>query len=99
MTTIQDFLAAAQTAVDADYTRFDNGHGGKGPTLVLENGKRYVRIVSESNGQRSAFGFVDTQTGDVLKASSWKAPAKNFARGNINDQNQGCGRIRWTGVN
>lgn len=95
------FLVAAQAKVDADYGHNINAHGEvmKAPVLSLENGKRYARIVATDSSSRSAFGFVDLGTGDVLKASSWKAPAKNFPRGNINDANQGCGRIRWTGVN
>jgi hypothetical protein len=34
--------------------------------------------------------------GDILMAASWKAPAKNFARGNIIEGNMS--RIQWTGA-
>jgi len=98
---LQHFLVAAQTKVTDDYMAWSNDEefARKNiPHLTLEPGSRYVRIVSKSHGQRSCFGFVDLTTGDVLKSNSWKAPAKNFARGNINDENSGCGRIRWTGV-
>jgi len=98
---LQPFLVAAQAKVTADYLAWgnDSEYARKNiPQLTLEPGSRYVRIVSESHGHRSSFGFVDLTTGDVLKSNSWKAPAKNFARGNINDENSGCGRIRWTGV-
>lgn len=100
MTDLTAFLIAAQAKVDADYGHHINAHGNVmvAPRLSLESGKRYARIVA-TGSQREAFGFVDLTNGDVLKAASWKAPAKNFARGNINDANQGCGRIRWTGVN
>jgi hypothetical protein len=48
------------------------------------HGKRYVRIVSTESisDSRSAVCFVDKE-GNIWKAASWKAPAKNFPRGNI----------------
>lgn len=94
------FLTAAQAKVNADYERWQANSTRKmePPTLSIETGRRYARIVSDNGSQRQAFGFVDLTNGQVLKADSWKTPAKNFARGNINDANQGCGRISWTGV-
>lgn len=52
--------------------------------LSVECGTRYVRVVKTIAGtsQRSVYCFVDRTNGDVLKAASWKAPAKH-ARGNI----------------
>lgn len=98
-----NFLKVAQQKVEADYRAWN--HDAKPeyveqnmPKLSGEGGKRYIRIVSESHGSRSAFGFIDKTTGDVLYAAGWKGPAKNFARGNVFDENYGCGRIRWTGV-
>ncbi len=55
------------------------------PTITLEWGPRYVRIVkNDSAHSRSAFGFVDLTNGDLLKADGWKKPAKG-ARGSIYD--------------
>lgn len=103
--TLRPFLEAAQAKVTAEYVEFCRDCTPEHieqfrPRLSLEIGKRYARIVkSEANGSsRSAFGFVDLTTGDVLKADGWKGPAKNFARGNVADALHGCGRIRWTGV-
>lgn len=49
-------------------------------------GKRYVKIFSVNDGGagygRSAWAFIDKETGEVKKPASWKAPAKH-ARGNI----------------
>jgi hypothetical protein len=95
------FMTAAQAAVNEDYKR--GGFAGprdenRAPVLTADRGARYIRIVSNSGSQRSAFGFVDKITGDVLKSAGWKGPAKNFARGNIRDERYGVGRIRWTGV-
>jgi len=95
------FLAAAQEKCDKQYRAFctnpEFAETHK-PVLSLEIGQRYARIVSTSPGSRSAFGFLDRTNGDVLKSSSWKAPAKNFARGNVFDPNNGTGRVQWTGV-
>ena len=88
------FMAEAQRRVDQDYAA---SGGNNPPKLEPMGGPRYVRIVSVSS-QRSAWGFVDKTTGDVLKSAGWKSPAKNFARGNIFDDQHGCGRVRWTGV-
>jgi hypothetical protein len=56
------------------------------PVVVAEKGVRYYRIVVGEGLHRSAFGFIDRETGNLLKAASWKAPAKG-ARGNILDRN------------
>ena len=52
------------------------------PKLSIEEGKRYIRLVKFDGVSRSAYCFVDMTNGDILKAASWKAPAKH-ARGNI----------------
>jgi hypothetical protein len=60
-------------------------------------GKRYYKVVTLRKDEReSVWAFVDTQTGDVLKAASWSAPAKH-ARGNIFDPYNGLKYIQWTG--
>lgn len=94
--TLASFLAAAQAKSNADYVRY--GFTSEGPRLSLETGRRYARVVSSNHGQRMAFGFIDLTNGNVLKADGWKAPAKNFARGNVSDEHTGTGRISWTGV-
>lgn len=54
----------------------------------IEKGKKYAKIVHGG----SVHSFVDLTTGDVLKAASWKAPAKH-ARGNILDAKNGLGAM------
>lgn len=49
-----------------------------------KTGKRYMKV----NRGSSVHCFVDITNGDVLKAASWKAPAKH-ARGNIYDDAYG----------
>lgn len=49
-----------------------------------KGGRKYVRIVrEETSGGRSVICFVERATGLIWKAAGWKAPAKNFSRGNI----------------
>lgn len=53
------------------------------PTFEVHPGKRYMKIVTCSEGQgRSVHTFVDRTNGNVLKAAGWAAPAKH-ARGSI----------------
>lgn len=59
-------------------------------------GNKYIKIVKGG----SVWGFVvNTDTdkkfkrGDILKAASWAAPARNHARGNVFEGY----RIQWTG--
>ena len=59
-------------------------------------GKKYIKIVQDTG----VFAFVMKEDsgrfkkGDVLMASSWRAPALNSARGNVLTGNY---PIRWTG--
>ncbi len=50
--------------------------------------QKRIRVVQGSG----AHSFVDLETGDVLKAASWKTPAKH-ARGNIFDEANGLGAM------
>ncbi len=64
--------------------------------FVFSEGSRYVAIYTEMRGRRqSIFGFVCKETGNVLKAASYKAPARNFARGHITILPK---TMYWTGV-
>lgn len=67
--------------------------------LKCEDGRRYIRLVLVAEGisTRSAWGFVDKETGDVLKAASWKAPAKG-SRGNIFKEDNGAEAITAYGI-
>lgn len=51
-------------------------------TFEVESGRVYDRVVGVYGSSRSAFCFVRKSDGAVLKAASWKAPAKHV-RGSI----------------
>ena len=69
--------------------------------FYYEVGRKYIHIIMEDN-QRSSHSWVvmipdkKFNFGDILKSASWKAPAKNFARGNVIEGN--FQHIRWCGA-
>ena len=79
---INGWLRGAQAKVDAQYAK-----ASIVPQLLLERGRRYIRVVSEERADgrviaRSAFAFIDTTNGNVLKPDGWKGRAKG-ARGSV----------------
>jgi hypothetical protein len=51
-------------------------------TITWEVGPKYIRVTdSHSNGQRSAYCFLDHE-GNIYKTDGWKRPAKG-ARGHV----------------
>jgi len=68
-----------------------------GYDLTYKKGRRYDKLImltGRSKG-RSVWGFVERSTGDILKAASWRAPAKTL-RGNIFDPDP-MENMSWTG--
>ena len=63
-------------------------------TIEHRGGRKYAKLVTvnEDGKSSSAFCFVNTENGDVLKSASWSAPAKG-ARGNVYDDNNGLARM------
>ena len=58
-------------------------------SCAIEFGRKYAKLIRTAlihgeTSSRSAFGFVDLATGDILKAASWAKPAAG-ARGNVLD--------------
>ena len=73
--------------------------------LEVSEGSRYYKIISTKGGQKTVAGFVVKEghpkfkEGDLLMAASWAAPAKNFARGNVFDEESfKTGSVHWTGI-
>lgn len=94
-------LDALLAAIKADYlktkspesmvTRFNDG-------LKVNVGKKYIKVITGN----SVWGFIvnthdDEQFayGDILKAASWAAPARNKARGNVVSGDLSW--VNWTG--
>ena len=77
------------------HTRFE--HTIDTTQYIMEPGRNFIKLIRDENGRQSVVGFVvkkspkalDNKTnekfkiGDMLMAASWKAPATNFARGNV----------------
>ncbi len=79
------FVEAVQTMVNKHYA--DKLANLTPPVFSVDEGRRYLRVVrTETFGSsRSVYCFVDKTNGDILKAATWKAPAKH-ARGNVFDE-------------
>lgn len=94
-------LIGLKDVIVADYARFlkDLDYPQDKFGVEFDEGKKYVKVVSISGGgSRSVFCFVEKENGNIWRAASWKAPARNFVRGNVFDQASYVGRIRWTGI-
>lgn len=69
----------------------------------VEPGRSYDKIISDNGTQKTVKGFIckkdnnkkGFKVGDMLKAATYNAPATNFARGNIFDENV---RVGWLGI-
>jgi hypothetical protein len=54
------------------------------PEIKIYVGGKYYKVAKRDNSlNESVWFFVDKEEGNIWKAASWKAPAKNFPRGNI----------------
>jgi hypothetical protein len=70
--------------------------------VEFDAGSKYIKVISVCRNSRSSHSFIVVKPdakfkfGDILKAASWKAPAKNFARGNVLEGT--FKGIRWCGI-
>jgi hypothetical protein len=77
-------------------------------TVEFDMGSKFIKVIVGHTGdtQRSSHSFIVVgeykgakntfKHGDILKSASWRAPAKNFARGNIMENSYGS--ISWAGA-
>lgn len=86
---LNSWIDGCQKIVDKEMERFPN----LPPVFVkVAGGNKYLKIQTHTMGgseirpepRWTAYAFIDTTNGDVLRPATWKAPAKH-ARGNIFD--------------
>jgi hypothetical protein len=65
-------------SVEYHQQRIDELRNGILPIdYVIETGKKYHKVIMVDGGSsRSVHAFVDKNTGELYKSSSWKSPAK-----------------------
>jgi hypothetical protein len=74
---------------DYDARKFPASSARFAPLVGVDEGSKYMKVwVSRGPGSKSVYCFVNRENGDILKAASWKAPAKG-ARGSIYDADNG----------
>jgi len=87
MDALYNFCGAINKGFEDHAKGFENLKYGEHGTdayfkpVTLEVGSKNVRVVQHT-GTASVYCFVNIETGDILKAAGYKAPAKG-ARGNI----------------
>ena len=68
-------------------------------SLTYYMGKKYVKITDGRSVKAFVVACTDDRKfeyGDILKPAGWRAPARNFRRGNVLDRT--FDRVRWTGA-
>ena len=99
MSVFSEFDIALQEYAEhlvADYGRPDMNF-----KVDFIEGRNYIKVAVGTTG-RSSHSFIVVKPtkgfkfGDILKAASWKAPATNYARGNVLEGN--FKHIRWCGI-
>jgi hypothetical protein len=93
--------------IKADYRKRFNGRNDEiakkmiedfENTIRVERGSKYLKVITNS----SVHSFICYRDlgkftkGDILKAASWRSPAKNFARGNLGAKD--WSNVSWTGA-
>jgi hypothetical protein len=86
-----------------DYNKWNNNVHDDKLDITFERGRKFIRVVKTSWGSTSVHSFIciephgKFQSGDILKAAGWAAPAKNFRRGNVLDPSSYVDH-KWTGA-
>lgn len=55
-------------------------------TFTFKRGRKNIKIIDNRTNAQSVWGFIDVDTGNIMKAASWNAPdPKRYKRGSIWD--------------
>jgi len=98
LTEYMDKIQASYDKFNKPYEKSAYPNPNKQLNITFVRGSKFFKCVV--NG--SAHSFICRKAhdkwavGDVLKAASWAAPAKNFARGNVLTQDYAT--LSWTGA-
>ena len=70
-------------------------------SVEFKIGNKYVKVSfkpwsSKNSIKKYVHSFIDKSTGDIWKAATYKAPTKNFPRGNV--LNNDYPTLSWTGI-
>lgn len=84
---VRDWQRFYDEYMEANFPTLNN------PRIEIKKGRKYFKITREG----SVIGFVDTTTGDIFKAASWRAPAPH-ARGNVFSDQHGAEALNLDGV-
>lgn len=96
LTSPRNFDAALESFMDFAQSLISDNEGPGYPddcrtVLISEKGRKYVKVIrtgiEDGSTRRSVYCFVEMSTGNILKAESWKRPAKGV-RGNIFNQRE-----------
>ena len=79
---LPEFLGQCQEMLNEHFkSRFSNL---KVPEVKVKEGGKYYKVFKSDGGYNEyVWFFVSKEDGLIWKPASWKAPARNFARGNI----------------
>ena len=84
---IQEYCLYLKSKWEERAARAGFTHVTRNYTYVI--GRKYAHIIQTDSNQRSSHSWVVVgddkkfKLGDVLKSASWKAPARNYERGNV----------------
>ena len=66
--------------------------------IVMSKGSKFMKLHDDGStgGGSRVIGFINRNTGDIMKAASWKIPAKH-ARGNVLNEDNGLSALNGMG--